>query len=202
MTAHQIQDALWCDLGNRGHDSVAPNYTPFRWWECDIFSVTKKGFFVEHEIKLSVSDFRADARKARSHVVRDLLGAPVRDEKNWIKTEMLSKHARLEMNDVNGPSNFYFVVPKDMISVEEIPTWAGLVYAYHPMESGWDETSKLDESRVCLSVQKRAPRLHNSPVNPKVLDHLRKILCWRYWNARMSMRRKEIIADPSFEVVE
>lgn len=44
---------------------AAPNYTPDGWWECDVWAVTRAGYGIEYEIKLSVHDFRADKQKAK-----------------------------------------------------------------------------------------------------------------------------------------
>lgn len=48
---------------------VIPNYTPSGWFESDIFELTKSGYFREYEIKMSLSDFRADAVKAREKTI-------------------------------------------------------------------------------------------------------------------------------------
>ena len=62
MTERDIQIAIWWAWGKAGHCCM-PNYTPRDWWECDVFCVSKAGYFTEYEIKLTAQDFRADAQK-------------------------------------------------------------------------------------------------------------------------------------------
>lgn len=62
ITELDIQIALWKDLQS-SRDLVMPNYTPKKWFECDVMAVTKAGYLEEYEIKLSASDFKADAKK-------------------------------------------------------------------------------------------------------------------------------------------
>lgn len=88
---------------------MMPNYTPSQWWECDIFAVTKAGYFVEYEIKRTVADFRADAKK----------GCGFRSR---------SKHAHLEAHEKNGPSRFWYVTPKGLVAPSHVPLWAGVLY--------------------------------------------------------------------------
>lgn len=62
MSEWAAQKQLYYQLGHRW---IMPNFTPKTWWECDIFSVNDNGMMYEHEIKLSVQDFRADFKKTR-----------------------------------------------------------------------------------------------------------------------------------------
>lgn len=100
MTESDIQQALWLHLRVSGHRLVAPNFTPFQWWECDVFSITEKGYVMEHEIKLNRADFRKDRLKG-------------------------DKHERLASGDILGPSSFYFAAPAGVLPIEIIPDWAG-----------------------------------------------------------------------------
>lgn len=112
MNERTIQNALWADLTyQKGYNLAAPNYTPFKWHECDLFAVTKAGLGVEFEIKISRSDFKADASKTE-------------------------KHRRLALADPFGPSRFFYVVPEGMIAVEEVPDYAGLIYVRERIEFG------------------------------------------------------------------
>ncbi len=98
-----------------------PNHHAHKWWECDVFELTRAGYFVEYEIKVSLSDFRADARKLReSYKWNPLLQTT---ERAYSKT----KHQQLAERQTNGPSRFYFVTPPGLVPVELIPEWAGLI---------------------------------------------------------------------------
>lgn len=104
MTERQIQRALYWH--HRSAAIMLPNYRPPWWYECDLFVVTRAGFCVEYEIKVTRPDFRRDSRKTR-------------------------KHERLAM--VGGgctcrPTRFFYVVPEKLILPGDVPSYAGLVY--------------------------------------------------------------------------
>lgn len=88
-----------------GSRLILPNYTPHRWYECDLFVVLASGFTIEYEIKRTVSDFRADRRKTR-------------------------KHQRLRDRDRNDflPTRFFYVVPEGLIDDRDVPDYAGLMH--------------------------------------------------------------------------
>lgn len=114
--AHQMIEWLRCVYHSRQHDFVIKNFF-IDSWECDLFSVTKSGYTNEYEIKVSRADYKNDFKKG-------------------------SKHYFIE----NGKrtNKFWFVVPKDLIHVDEIPKYAGLIYI----------------DRSCIYVIKNAPLLH------------------------------------------
>lgn len=169
MTERCIQRWLFQEL--RSATKIAmPNYTPAGWWECDLFSVTKAGYFHEHEIKLSVADFRADAKKS---------------ERGWNyerrKQEDRNKHDELASACERGPSCFWFVVPEGLIESSDVPEWAGLKYAIR-QDRYWGRTK----------IVRPAPRLHREKANPKVIEHAKGVCYWRYWNAINTMSRNNI----------
>src|SRR5687767_6601665 len=115
MTTTHISNGLYWMLSRQSYQIQIPNYTPIRWWESDHYAVTKAGFAVEFEIKLSQADFKADALKQRdTRVMKDGWDI-VRDEQGkMVFHEGEKKHDQLAARDTNGPSRFYFVVPADM----------------------------------------------------------------------------------------
>lgn len=84
---------------------ILPNWTPSEWYECDLFVLTGSMFSIEYEIKLTVSDFKADFKKT-------------------------SKHAHLARPDtfMNRPTRFFYATPEGLVGESEIPPYAGLVY--------------------------------------------------------------------------
>lgn len=79
-------------------------------WECDFLRVTKSGYVFEYEVKVSLSDFKADFNKK-------------------------SKHKRLQDNSSRKPNRFYYACPNDLIKPDEVPEYAGLIYCsskFHP----------------------------------------------------------------------
>ena len=104
LTERSIQCGLYLSL-RAGCRLVVPNFTPARWFECDLWAVTNAGYATEYEIKLTRSDFLADAAK------RDRLGL---------------KHDRVHAGDPAGPSRFYYVMPEGLVAPEDVPAWAGI----------------------------------------------------------------------------
>jgi hypothetical protein len=122
-----------------------PRYTPHAWWECDVFSLTERGYFREFEVKLTVRDFEADAKKRMEKRPWQYGTPPV-----WEY-----KHALLAMGDPRGPSEFYYVVPAGLITAADLPPFAGLI----------ELTDRGDGHRPTWRWMERtvveAPRLHN-----------------------------------------
>lgn len=73
-------------------------------WESDVLSINKNNLITEYEVKVSRGDFRADAGK-----------------KKW-------KWYEKKIEDMIS-NYFYYVCPAGMLSAEEIPPFAGLIYA-------------------------------------------------------------------------
>lgn len=170
MTAAAIQSAIFEKFG---HQSllVVPNYTPHRWFECDVLRVTKAGYAEEFEIKLSVADFKADAKKGPDEREKAFRAT-------WRPEEFdgRTKHERLAAGDPFGPSRFWFAVPDTLAGKIEIPAWAGLM------------VFRSYGTRALGSVAIKAPRLHRSFCPTKVTDHARTVFYWRYWNLKRGQK--------------
>lgn len=175
MTQRAIQNWLWWHLKLKGHEWMCPNYTPKNWFECDMFSVTKKGYFVEHEIKLSVADFKADAKKQWDKW----------NGKHGHEYERLThkKHDLLLGNHPQGPTRFFYVVPSGLIQRDDVPSWAGLLYA--------DDLNLAERpvNKISFHEVLEAPVLHREKFDPQMLTRLGVTFYWRFWTER----RKEKI---------
>lgn len=106
----QLKLMEWC----RGHayDIIIPNYY-FGFYEMDLFRLLDSGYSVEYEIKVSRSDFKADFKKSFKTY-------------SGLKSD---KHYDLA-NGKRVCNRFFFVVPANLVKVEEIPDHCGLIY-YH-----------------------------------------------------------------------
>lgn len=99
-------------------------------WESDVVKFTKSGYVYEFEIKISKADFKNDFKNKKN------------------------KHAILENSETGNekkPNYFYYVVPKDMITVEDVPEYAGLIYVI-----------PYSEKRFGFLEVKKAPILHKT----------------------------------------
>lgn len=137
----------------QGSSFVCNNYTPKGWFECDVFEITKSGYGIEYEIKLTRGDFRADRFKEQR-----------RHDWELNKTTVLNKHTALRERSEVTPNRFYYAVPKGLISPEELPDWAGLLY--------------IRETHI--ERVKPARMLHKIKVADKVRAHLLRSFYHRY----------------------
>lgn len=145
MNERLIQNLIYKDCDKRRHRFMTPNTTVFG-WESDMISATKAGLLVEYEIKISRGDFRADFKKIR-HRILDA-------------TKIGEQH--------RGAAYFFYVVPRDLVRIDEVPQHAGLIYC-HPM----------------FQIVKKAPRLHSRPMTDGQRQWLERSLICRYWRERL-----------------
>src|SRR5204863_6413671 len=85
----------------------------------------------------------------------------------------------LNVGDVAGPSRFWYVVPRGLVNVADVPAWAGLAWA---IPHG-------DGVRGWINVVKEAPRLHGRKVAKVVLRHAINCCYWRFWDERHEVAR-------------
>lgn len=159
MTALDIQRRLMVEKYRRSF--MLPNYKPHNWWECDVFELTEAGFFREYEIKLSRADFKADASKMRRRY----------DYANDVDV-VTNKHGLLADRAVHGPSRFWYVCPTDLLTAEEMPEWAGLIYAKEIVRLAppWN---------VLFNEVKPAPQLHREKASDKIKAHAASVCYYR-----------------------
>lgn len=161
MTVRDIQRKIMVERYTRA--TLLPNYTPRQWWECDVFELTKASYFREYEIKMSYSDYRADAKKRRNVA-------------SWLPPEKQeyggkTKHQLLQAGDPRGPRQFYFVCPERII--EHVPGWAGLIYAQ-------ERKGHRPPWNVRLKIIKRAPILHRGKLENSFKDAVRLTAYYRF----------------------
>lgn len=130
-----IEAALVMNLYLKGHSPISTHATISGLQECDVISVSKSDFIYEYEVKISKSDFKADFKKPKHNLIT---------EKKFIQEsyEKGIKHTWYMVANY-----YYFVVPVNLISVEEVPEYAGLIY--------------LNENGTFNTI-KKAPMLHKT----------------------------------------
>lgn len=74
-------------------------------WEYDVLAITRSGMIEEYEVKISRSDFKADKKKGK-----------------------IQLYENFGMESRCVPNYFAYVCPDGLISVEEVPSFAGLFY--------------------------------------------------------------------------
>lgn len=121
-----IEKSLVMNLYEKGHSPISTHFTGCGLSECDVISISKSDYIYEYEVKISKSDFKADFRK----------------NKHKLMTER--KSVNESTNFYYIPNYFYFVVTDSLISIDDIPEYAGLIYL-------------VDDKFVQI---KKAPMLH------------------------------------------
>ncbi|MBV9217680.1 MAG: hypothetical protein JO053_16040 [Acidobacteria bacterium] len=156
----QIQLGLWHWLYNRGQRWACPNACKvFDTGECDLLTVMRSGLACEYEIKISRKDFRQDRRKPKFELFeRRLAGHTTREplRSGW------------KARTLTVPNFFFYVVPNKLVSVDEVPGFAGLIYVH-------------DEERQRFTVAKKAARIHRDII-PDLKLQMGQKLMFRFWD--------------------
>ena len=147
-------------------------------WESDFFVQKQNGYSYEFEVKISRSDFFADKKKVTKHLIlsngkfveqkrlwnNDRTG----EDDKWIIEETEREH-------LFRPNKFFYVVPKGLITVDELPKYAGLFY-YEPYTGNCGLTKIKD-----------APFIHKEALK------FESVLCnkfYNYWlNSKIEIRQ-------------
>lgn len=141
-----------------------PNFTPANWWECDVFEITKAGYFREYEVKLSRADFFADAKKEQRKPGAGRWVEGGDGQRARYVTEMENKHALLGAADPRGPVQFWFVTPPGLLTLADLPAWAGLIEVT-------DRGAGFTFGRFAEHEVKAAPRLHRTKIDDAIRRH-------------------------------
>ena len=107
-----IEAALCMYLYLKGHSPISSHVTISQLSECDVISVSKSDYIYEYEIKISRADYKKDFIKEKhSQMIRE-------NHTKIVKGEMIYL----------SPNYFNFITPRGLISLEEVPEYAGLIY--------------------------------------------------------------------------
>ncbi len=145
-------------------------------WESDVFAVTKKGYAVEFEVKISRADFKKDLEKPK-HLYLSGKGTILtyrtcigKDKNGYIYKDAGEKHM---IPNSRMPTRFYYVCPPDLIHVEDLPKYAGLIYA--------------DTKYYGVDIIKHAPKIHTEKVEESIYKKLCTKMSWRLYKAQSEL---------------
>ena len=141
-------------------------------WESDKFIETRSGMIYEFEVKISKSDFKNDFKhKKDKHIILEgeekygdkylpkfyeLLDAN-KKQGDWAVKSFMKYNADRPYYLVGGhkrPNYFYYCTPPDLITIDDVPSYAGLVY--------------IDKAGL-ITIKKKAPKLHNDKIKDEDL---------------------------------
>lgn len=143
-------------------------------WESDFFVQKDNGYSYEFEVKISRSDFFSDKKKVEKHLALEK-GIYMEKKTEYKFNSETNKNERVEYFEERKrdfrPNKFFYVLPKGLVSVNEIPIYAGLMYV---------ENQNIE-------TVKEAPFLHKNKLT------FESVLCnkfYHYWiNAKIELRQ-------------
>ena len=156
MTEKDIQKALWEYWDGHKYKFLNAYFFKHGWGESDFVTFLQTGNCYEVEVKVSRGDFRADFKKRKHKFMPKLLentnnfctfsqyyhkrlksrSDAIYDEmvvqnKNGTFKEKRSSYLEYHLDmDFHSPNKFFFAVPEGLVSVDEVPDYAGLIYIF------------------------------------------------------------------------
>lgn len=132
-TEKQIQDVLEKQYDRGGIKYTVSNLYLFKNnWETDFLLVQKaSGYCYEIEIKTSRSDFFNDFKKVEKHTILREGTHQVKKYRYKFDPEAkktITDHYYVTKEWKFRPNRFYYCVPENLIKIEEVPEYAGLMY--------------------------------------------------------------------------
>lgn len=159
MTEYEICLRMLHYFRNRTDILLIPNIFVGH-FEIDLLQLSKAGMTTEYEIKISKADFKKDAEKSFT-------------DRNFIKTK---KHDYLRSGQ--GSNYFYFILPKGIIDISEVPDFAGLI--------------ELGEDVKEVRYTKHAPLLTKNK-NEGIKETIFKSGYYRYLQHKLNPDRRKYV---------
>lgn len=137
-----IESSLCMYLYEKSHSPITTHFTGSGLSECDVISISKSNYIYEYEVKISRSDYKKDFIKEKHSLILN---------------------EKYTMTSYKGdliyllPNYFSFVTFKDLIRIDEIPDYAGLIYI--------NEDSKFE-------VVKKPSLLHKIKANDSLIKKI------------------------------
>ena len=131
QTAKTIDTALREFYDNQALYMVSNIYAfHVKYQETDLLIVKSNNkYCYDIEIKVTRGDFQADFKKTTKHTI---LEKGYYKRKNWSSEVVNGKRTKFAAGKPipvsNRPNRFYYAVPEGLISVEDVPDYAGLLY--------------------------------------------------------------------------
>lgn len=116
MDTKTIQNELAKLYITKNHNPVCTNFVGCGYAECDVLTISNSDYVYEFEVKISKADFKKDKEKVIKH--RYLNDAYI--------SKIQKKRKTKKVNRI--PNYFSYVCPTNLIKLEDVPIYAGLVY--------------------------------------------------------------------------
>jgi hypothetical protein len=155
-------------------------------WESDFFAISKSKYSIEVEVKISRSDFFNDFKKNKHNIMSK------RKNKWYIRNDGTNEngggyimtpegpdrykrinlpYSTISFHETNKilPNKFFFAVPEGLISVEEVPEYAGLIYINGYQAQVMKNAPFLHKNKICFT-EKLLSKYYSRAVN--AISHL------------------------------
>ena len=129
-------------------------------WEADLLEVTRSKLTYEYEVKVSRCDFHKDSKKEG-------------------KFDNITSGKRTNY--------FYYIVPDGLVKPEEVPEFAGLIYAIN----GTRRASGYTEPVIYFHVVKSPQKVSSIKADSKFIDKLNLSAYYRFHKLRRINYLKE-----------
>ena len=190
LTEQSIIDIVhrWQDRICTSYDIFVPNCYTSHDNEADLLALRRSRLCDEFEVKISRSDFMHDRKKVVN--VRDHVFDPRNGVMEWSEWQKVCegipksklktipapwqkfKHDALRDGDMIT-NYFWYVTPKDLVSIDELPDFAGLI---HINEFGE------------LNIVRKPKKLHVGKVDDVTAYNIIRKLAFRFWDYRRGIR--------------
>lgn len=160
LTERNIIKALY-RLYFQGSLVMINNIQMYGSFEADFLRVTPTGYTAEFEVKLTVADFKKDAKK-------NIGGMP--------------KYEYMQLG--LGANSFCYVMPQNVVDKVTIPKWAGLIIVkYDKLPKYGKDYGKIIgyKDYVITTKVKNHKKLHRIKITEKQLAQIYRSLHWKYW---------------------
>ena len=107
-----IESAMCMYLYEKKHSPISTRVKISGLQECDVLSVSKSDYIYEYEIKISRGDYKRDFIKEKhTNIIKENYTKTIKNELVYLL-----------------PNYFSYVVPSGLITIDELPAYAGLIY--------------------------------------------------------------------------
>ena len=145
-------------------------------WESDFFCVSRSGYAIEFEVKISKADFLSDFKKKKHEIFK----TGFQTDRRATRVNGLWQETEKKIEKKFIPNQFYYAVPEGLITVSDVPEYAGLITINH---NG-------------VNIIKRAPYIHKRKLE------LRKRLCDKFYNRWLNELRRNNLLDYDYKNIK
>jgi len=159
MKTKDIENNLSKYLFTDSTMSICKRFIGAGYSEMDVMKLTQTDYIYEYELKISKSDFLNETKNYDNNI----------DRRKYWKHQMMNetfinikKKYKRKINNI--PNKYYFVCPENLIKIEDLLEYQGLIYINENFE---------------FTIMKEAKYIHKNKINLKTMKRIIKTLSER-----------------------